>query len=161
HCADDGRARELVRKAGEQLLLSGDLSRGLATLEGALAEHGLSLAASAEVALVESLIAMRDLVQRGLEPAPVPSDPHGHDRAALSLPLARGLLHVDLRGLPFAVRGLRLALDAGDSVLLQQALATFVMVTAGHLPNPLLEPAFERCRLLTEQSRDGYAQAMF
>jgi hypothetical protein len=162
-CADERQARELRRQAGDQLLLSGELDRGLTILEGTLADNGLSLPLSAGIAVGEGLVALQALLKRGLVPAEQPNpDASEQERVALCLFMARCLLHIDLRGLPFAIRGLQLALDLGQPVLLQEALVTFVMVTAGHLPNMLVEPAFEQCKVLTEaRANDGYAQAIY
>ncbi|HEX6243755.1 MAG TPA: BREX system ATP-binding domain-containing protein [Polyangiales bacterium] len=160
-CADPARSRELLRLAGEQLLLSGDLKSGLLALQQALADHQLALPASAPLALVEAMSLMAQLSQRGLtpheraEPAPLNAG-----RIALCLSVARCLHHIDLRGLPFAIRALLEALEQPDRALLQQAFAVFVMTTASHLPTPLVAPAFEHCRALTKQLGTPAAQAL-
>jgi hypothetical protein len=58
------------------------------------------------------------------------------------------------------MRGLLEALELGEGLLLQKAYATFVMVAAGHLPNPLVEPALDLCRAATERLSDPQAYAL-
>jgi hypothetical protein len=80
---------------------------------------------------------------------------------ALCLSVSRSLHLIDLRGLPFAMRGLLDALELDNAALLQQAYGTFAMVCAGHMPNLLVEPALERCGLLTTQLNQPRAHAHF
>jgi tetratricopeptide (TPR) repeat protein len=160
-CKTPERARDLLRLAGEQFLLSGDLQQGLLVLQQALADHQLSLQPSAGAALLETMTLIAQLTQRGLLPKEgVERDLHAESRVQLCLSIARCLHHVDLRGLPFALRALLEALELGSEALLQQACATFVMVTAGHLPNPMIEGAFEQCRVLTAKLANANAQAL-
>jgi hypothetical protein len=157
-CLEQGAA-ELTRRAGEQLLLAGEHSRGLATMEQALARHGLRFPATPGEALLEMLAIFPRLLARQITPRAEPADPARVERVALFTSIAQSLHHIDLRGVPFALRALLDALDLDDAPLQQRALATFVVVTASHFPNPLIEPALELCRALTERD-DGYGQAL-
>jgi tetratricopeptide (TPR) repeat protein len=159
-CRSPERGRELLRLAGEQYLLSGELDKGLGALQQALAEHQLTLPASAPFALGEAMTLMAQLSQRGLVPAArTELSLHLTERIELCLSVARCLHHVDVRGLPFAIRGLLEALDQPSAALRQQAFAVFVMTTAGHLPTPLVAPALETCRALTKAQPTPIAQA--
>lgn len=161
-CTEPDRARELLRLAGEQLLLGGNIVVGLATLEQALRDHRLALAATPEQAIAEAMTLLACLEARGLEQASgLALEPMRTSRVALCLSLARCLHHVDLRGIPFAVRGLLEAMEVADLSLLQQAQAVFIMVTASHLPNGLIPSVLERCRLLTTRSAEPYAHALY
>lgn len=160
-CAEPERASELLRLAGDQLLLGGDFVRGLAAVEQALRDYGLALPESSEAAIHEAFSLYAALEARGIMPAEnVATERKRTNRIALCLSIARCSHHVDLRGIPFALRGLLDALDSGDAALLPQAYAVFVMVTASHMPNPLVEPALEQCRALSQRSVDPYAHAL-
>ncbi|HKU41647.1 MAG TPA: AAA family ATPase, partial [Polyangiales bacterium] len=160
-CTPSERADALLRLAGEQLLLGGDVERGLAAIQHALRVHGLVLANTPEAAIGEAFTLYAELERRGLEPRSEPPPPgKALARSALCISIARSLHHVDLRGIPFAVRGLLEALECGDPRLAQEAYAVFVGVTASHLPNPLVGPALERCRALATQLGTPYAHAL-
>lgn len=149
----------LQQRAGELLLQSGDLKQGLSVLSAALAAHGLTLA-TPETALTEALESFAQLMGRGLAHEPRAAAECSAtllERIDLCLSLAHGLTYVDLRFLGFLLKGLLLALDAGERVRLQRALALFVAGTASHLPNPLVHPALELCRKLTIEIGSAYA----
>jgi len=55
---------------------------------------------------------------------------------------------------------LRAAFTTWICAACQQAYAVFVMVTASHLPNPLVEPAYEHCSALTRQLGTPQALAL-
>ena len=155
-------ARRLLREAGELLLFAGRVEAGLALLQPMLARAGIALPASVEDAVASGLRAFAALAERGLTPAaPRAGDREPEvERLELSLVLANGLALIDLRGLPFAVTGLTLALDAGEPERLQRASATFVTLSAGLFFNPLIEPALALCRRLTAELDTPYARAL-
>jgi len=147
------RRASLRQRAGELLLQSGDVKQGLDVLTSALEAHGLALA-SPDAALAEAFGLFGALLGRGLTYTPRTAPECSADslqRIDLCLSLAHSLTYVDLRFLGFLLRGLSLALDAGEPVRLQRALALFVAGTASHLPNPLVRPAFELCRSLSAE----------
>jgi tetratricopeptide (TPR) repeat protein len=67
---------------------------------------------------------------------------------------------VDLRGIPFAMQALSLALDLAEREPLQRASAAFVVLTAGLFQNPLIEPVLALCRELTRELGTPYARAL-
>jgi serine/threonine protein kinase len=153
----------LTRRAGELFLRSGNLGRGLEVLTAALSSHGLAISEHPFAALAQGLEMLQGLVVRGLDyqaRAELECAADALDRVDLCLSLGQGLTYVDLRFLVFLLDGLRLALEAGEPARLQRALALFVAGTASHLPNPLVQPALELCRRLTETSGDAYARVL-
>jgi serine/threonine protein kinase len=143
----------LRRRAGELFLQSGDLEHGLAVVAEALSEVGLSLPADVPSGLEQGLRAFQELLTRGLsytERAEAACDPRALERIDLCLSLAQSLNYVDLRFLGFLLQGLLFALQEGEPVRLQRALALFVAGTASHLSSPLTRAGLEKCRALTE-----------
>jgi tetratricopeptide (TPR) repeat protein len=159
--SDGGRAA-LQREAGGHLLLSGDTRAGLEALAPAIARAGLSLPETPVDTVTATLGALQELAVRGVSLPALPPAPSEADleRIDLSLLLAQGLAHVDLRALPFAILALHAALDAAESERMQRACALFVVSTAGHVPNPLTLPALELCRELTGSLQTPYARAL-
>jgi len=156
------RARHLLRDAGELMLLAGRVETGLELLEPVLKHAGLALDSSAGEAIATGLTAFARLMQRGLSPlerSELP-DPAELERVDLCLCIANGLALIDLRGLPFAVLGLELALELSDTARLQKTSAAFVTLTAGLFFNPLIEPALALCQKLTGQLGTPYACAL-
>jgi len=156
------RCTSLQQRAGELLLQSGNLKRGLDVLATALEAHELALA-SPEVAMAEAFELFGKLIARGLAYTPRATSecsPLALARLDLCLSLAHGLTYLDLRFLGFLLRGLSLALDLGEPVRLQRALALFVAGTASHLPNALVRPALELCRQLSAEISSAYANVL-
>jgi hypothetical protein len=161
HAATASDAESLRSEAGAHFLLSGDIERGLELLSGALERAGLECPAMAD-AIPRTFEALAALESRGLavRAQGSPPDPETSNRAELSLLLAQGLAHIDLRALPFACHALHAALDDGDESRLRRALAVFVVNAAGSLASPLIEPALQLCRDLTRASSSPYGFAL-
>jgi hypothetical protein len=120
----DGHALELRRLAAEQLLRSGHVDEGLATLDTVLASIGLSVPRSPMRAVPSLLWQRFRLRLRGFEPAP--EQPVRLDRV-MTMEICRtaniGLALFDpVRSAPFATRHLRMALDSGDRFRISFAL---------------------------------------
>ncbi len=104
-----------LRRAAEQWMISGHLDRGIATLQDVLLRDGLRWperpgATMAAVFRDLSLVAL----QRG-RPKPPPYDPRRASQVDTCWTGVRGLSSVDhVRGLYFAVHGMRLALSLGE-----------------------------------------------
>lgn len=104
-----------LRRAAEQWMISGHLDRGIATLQDVLLRDGLRWperpgATMAAVFRDLSFIAL----QRG-RPKPPPYDPRRASQVDTCWTGVRGLSSVDhVRGLYFAVHGMRLALSLGE-----------------------------------------------
>jgi hypothetical protein len=120
----DGSALELRRLAAEQLLRSGHVDEGLATLGSVLAAVGMSVPRSPLRAVPSLLWRRLRLRLRGLEPSP--PHPMRHDHV-VKMEICRtanvGLALFDpVRSAPFATRHLHMALDAGDRFRISFAL---------------------------------------
>jgi hypothetical protein len=122
--ADDS-ALELRRIAAEQLLRSGHVDAGIATLRTVLAEVGWSLPASPRRAVPSLLWRRLRLRLRGLRPAaPHPIAPARAARMDVCRTANMGLALFDpVRSAPWATRHLHMALDAGDPFRIAFALA--------------------------------------
>jgi eukaryotic-like serine/threonine-protein kinase len=118
-------ALELRRLAAEQLLRSGHVDAGLATLRTVLAEVGWKLPGSATRAVPALLWRRLRLRLRGLKPAaPHPIAPEHAALMEVCRTANMGLALFDpVRSAPFATRHLHMALDAGDPFRIAFALA--------------------------------------
>jgi hypothetical protein len=136
------RAAELRARGGEDLLLAGDLDRGLELMRDALAEVGVAMPASAAVAVAESFNAGGALAARGLSYRARRAediDPKLLQRVDLELAVARALLLVDLRAPMVAAWALLDALEAGDEQRIQRALALLAITNSARSPeDPLV-----------------------
>jgi len=161
HATSSEEAELLRREAGTHFLLSGDIERGIELLTVALRKAGLAYP-STEEAIPRTFEALAALEARGLSRRELAPGSGGETlaRVDLSVLLAQGLAHIDLRALPFACHALDAALDAGDDSRLHRALAVFVVNTAGSVASPLIEPALELCRQLTRSAPGPYALAL-
>lgn len=159
---DNEGCHRLQREAGELLVLAGEVEEGLTLLAPMLERAALQLPTTLAEAHAAALSTHALLARRGLVPcarrAEVESDER--EQLELCLTLANGLAMIDLRGVPFALRALYLALELGDPEPLQRATASFVSVTAGLFHNDLIEPALALCRSLTNQLGTAYARAL-
>jgi eukaryotic-like serine/threonine-protein kinase len=144
---DLDRQAGLLARAGEHFLLGGHLERGLELLRGALAEVGVVLPVDDAVAVAESFNVGAALATRGLEfrprePEEVP--PALLRRLDLELAVARALMLTDLRAPLIASLALTDALEAGDRLRLQRALAYFVIGNSARAPEHELVALAER-----------------
>src|SRR5690606_3906069 len=109
---------ECQQKAAEQLLISGHIDRGLEAMSALLTEAGTTLPATPRRALASLLWHRIKLRLRGLHweerhPSQIPREQL--IRLDVYKAVAQGLALVDtVRGADFQVRGLLLALRAGD-----------------------------------------------
>ncbi|MEY4510604.1 MAG: hypothetical protein RLZZ450_2726 [Pseudomonadota bacterium] len=159
---DDEDGHRLQREAGELLVLSGEVEEGLTLLAPMLLRTALSVPETLAQAHAQALSTHALLAHRGLVPneRSANEDSGEREQLELCLTLANGLAMIDLRGVPFALRALYLALELGDPEPLQRAAACFVRVTAGLFHNDLIEPVLTLCRALTAQLGTAYARAL-
>ncbi|MDX2091265.1 MAG: protein kinase [Kofleriaceae bacterium] len=151
----------LRARAGEHYLLAGQYARGFELLRDALAAVGVTLSASAAIAIAESINYGGELAVRGLEPRQPPrDDPRLRERVDLVLAVARPLIQTDLRGPTMASRGLLDALELGEPQRVQRALAYFVINHATRMPDhPLMVEAEARVHALAAELGDELAIA--
>jgi serine/threonine protein kinase len=121
-------AVELQRRAGEQLLRSGYIERGLATLAGVLGEFGVRLPRRSSHVGWSLLFKLLWLSIRGLcLQAPLARRRSSSQALRLELYLTLGaplsMVHV-LLAADFQARSVRLALDSGDRVRAVRSMAT-------------------------------------
>ncbi len=131
--SERAEARELERRAAEQLLVSGHTSEGLATLTGVLGASGIA-GPSRRPALGRLLYQRLRLRLRGLdfvtrEAARV--EPRVLRRVDACAVAARTLVvREPIKGGIFGAMHLRLALDAGEPSRIVEGLATEIMYSA-------------------------------
>jgi hypothetical protein len=115
---DASRRIEFRRRAAEQLLISGDVERGLAELRTVFAEVGLHLPATQSGAIASLLWSRFRLQVRGLRWKPRDANlirPRDLQLLELQRAVAVGLSHVEyLRGADFNLRCLLLAMRTGQ-----------------------------------------------
>lgn len=117
-----------LRVAAEQLLVAGDLERGIEVLDQVLGDFGERLPATPRRALVSLVWQRLTLSLRGglrwTRRPEAQADPRLLQRIDAFHAAAMGLAVVDhIRGIDFQARALRLALRAGEPVRLSRALA--------------------------------------
>ena len=123
---DEGARLDLRRRAAEQLLVGGDVERGLTELGSLLAELGLRLPATTRGALGSLVLGRLRLRLRGLrwsrrDPGRVM--PRDLQVLELHRTVATGLSHIDyVRGADFNTRTLLLAMRAGQPVHVASSL---------------------------------------
>src|SRR5579883_3516401 len=135
---DADLALDLRRRAAEQLLVSGHLDEGLATVRQVFAAVGMRLPDSNRGAIGSLLLRRVQLRLRGLRfHERAESEVPARDRMRIdgSWSVAVGLSTIDtLRGAVFQTRSLLLALDAGEPYRIARALAfeaAFVATAGG------------------------------
>jgi serine/threonine protein kinase len=125
--ADAATRLDCQKRAAEQLLMSGHIERGLATLDAVLAEIGVKLPSSPRAALISLLWQRAKLGLRGLRwKARDESEIASRDLMRLDVywAVSLGLGMVDsIRGADFQVRCLLLALRTGERRRIGAALA--------------------------------------
>jgi hypothetical protein len=125
--AGEPERTDLLRKACEQLLRSGQLAEGLELLDGILRPVGLGLPKRGGAALASLLFHRLQLRLRGLKFAlrhEDQVDPSLIRKIDLTFAVSSSLPLVDaLRGADFATRNLLYALQAGEPMRLLRALA--------------------------------------
>jgi hypothetical protein len=130
--AEPAEALELRRRAALQLLISGHVDDGLATLRTVLGAVGLRLCSSPRESLWSLVLRRLQLRLRGLGFRPRPAEavpPADLRRIEVCWSAAVGLSMVDtIQGACFQTRGLLFALRAGEPFHLARALA----LEAGH-----------------------------
>jgi hypothetical protein len=153
----------LRARAGEHLLLGGQLERGLELLQSALHEVGVALPSEPAVAVAESFNLGGSLAVRGLgyvAHTAADVDSALLRRIDLELEVARALMLTDLRGALVATHALRDALDAGEPHRLLRALACFVITNVSRAPDyPLVDEALRSARVLAVELGDDVAIA--
>lgn len=156
------RYASLRARAGEHFLLAGQLERGLQLLGDALVEVGVTLPASAEVAVAESFNLGGALAVRGLEPSPrsTPAPAALLRRLDLEIEVSRALTFSDLRAPLIATRAVLDALDAGEPTRLLRALACFVINNSARAPDhQLVVEAETRAHALAQELGDSISLA--
>jgi serine/threonine protein kinase len=132
--ASTSEALERRRRAAEQLLISGHIDRGLATLREVLSAAGMSLAQTPRRALMRLLwsrarVKLHGLKFREREPGSIPLDQLTRIDICWSAGIALGLVD-SLRGADFQARNLLLSLKAGEPYRVARALAMEAGYTA-------------------------------
>ncbi len=123
---DGDVGRRCRRHAADQLLLSGEVSRGVAVLDEVLRDFGLGIAGSTTTALARLAWSRARLRLRGRSIARRSRPLSARDRELLDAcwSAALGLAMVDpIRGADYQARFLRLALRSGDRALAARGLA--------------------------------------
>lgn len=155
---DRRRDLDLRRRAAEHFLRSGRVDEGVATLEGVLADVGLTLPPTPRRALFSLLWARLSLWLRGLDHVTVAErdvDPDALLRLDACSAAALGLAMVDVvRSLDFQTRQLLLALSVGEPGRLSLALAVQAMraATGGEKARPRVELMLAQARELSAQA---------
>ncbi len=159
--ADPAARLECRRKAAGQLLIAGEIERGLATLEGVLTEFGERLPTTPGRALISLLWNRTRLWLRGLGFTP-------RAEAAIS---ARDLMLVDIyhsvgvglalvdtmRGADFQSRGLLLALRTGERKRVVRGLGLYagILASQGRRANARAMRILARCAEVVGDAPDS------
>jgi hypothetical protein len=156
---------ELLRRAGEQLLMSGHLGEGVKALTDVLSGFGLRFPRSQGRALAALLFQRFKLRLRGLRWKPRAAgdiDPALLERIDVLRAVAVGFGHVDyIRGALFHVRGLLLALRAGEPGRVAWALALETVFTSlqGRSVRARVARLLEATRAACAVAGDAYSEA--
>jgi hypothetical protein len=162
--APPSTALDLLRRAAEQLLISGHIDDGLTTLRAVLDAAGMTMAETPRQALLHLMRHRLQLRLRGLafkqrEQAQIPLDDLMRLDICWSAGIALGLVD-SLRGADFQARHLLLALRAGEPYRVARALA----MESGYVALAGSKGA-ERCKRLQDAAstlaeRIGHPHAM-
>ena len=159
-------AIELQRGAAMQLLISGHIDKGLATLRTVLEAIGMALPVSPREALISLLMQRARLRLRGLgfrERDPSQIAPADLTRIDVCWSAGAGLSVVDtIRGADFQARGLLLSLAAGEPSRIARALAMEAAHAAstGGSNGRTTTRLFDRAAELASRVEDPYASGM-
>ena len=163
--ADAATRLECRRKAAGHLLITGDIVRGLATLEGVLAEFDEKLPATPKRALTSLLWNRARLRLRGTRfRARDESEISPRDLVLIDIyhSVGVGLSLVDtIRGADFQARGLRLALEVGEPrrVVRGIALDAGILASQGKRGNARALRRLDRCaEIVGDAGDDPYLQ---
>jgi hypothetical protein len=164
--ASAGQALDLQRRAADQLLRTGHIEKGLATLRDVLRSVGIGFPATprrAWLALLWGRLRIWWLGTKFRERSASQIPPEELVRIDVCWSAASGLSLVDLiRGMAFHARHYLLALGAGEPRRVAQALATQVVqnAMAGSSRQARAEALLCLARELAERIDDRYARAM-
>ena len=159
-------AIELQRRAAMQLLISGHIDEGLATLQTVLKAIGMALPIAPRQALISLLVQRARLRLRGLgfhERDPSEIAPADLTRIDVCWSAGAGLSVADtIRGADFQARGLLLSLAAGERSLIARALAMVAAhaASAGGSNRKTTERLLDRAESLASRVQDPYASGM-
>jgi eukaryotic-like serine/threonine-protein kinase len=160
---DVDAATALRARAGQGALLGGDVERGLGLLREVLVEVGGELPGTADEANAAAEALCAQLRQRGLafeRRAVSELDADVRRRVDVALAVAGALALSEVRAAAVAGRALAWALEAGEPVRVQRALALFVVGQAARAPaDPLLASALELALALAAEVDDELALA--
>ncbi|MCB1034511.1 MAG: AAA family ATPase, partial [Acidobacteria bacterium] len=165
--AADGASRTLAvdlrRKAAEQLLISGRIDKGLATIRHVLASIGLKLPGAPRQALLSLLWRRARLRLRGLRHGKrsadqVPADELLYIDTCWSVSVGLGLVDI-LRGMDFGTRALLSSLASGEPYRIARALAMEVgySATAGSKARRKTRELIGQARTLARQVEEPHA----
>jgi serine/threonine protein kinase/tetratricopeptide (TPR) repeat protein len=159
-----GDATDLQRRAALQFLISGHVEEGLATLRTVLGAVGMTLPTTPRRALLSLILRRLRLRLRGLHfTAQIPDQvaPEDLQRIDICWSVAAGLGAWDLiRAADFQVRGLLLALRAGEPYRIVRSLATVAAhraATAGDLCRPDTDRFLRIAEDLARQTQHPHA----
>ena len=159
-------AIELQRRAAMQLLISGHINVGLATLRTVLEAIGMALPVTPRQALISLLAQRARLWLRGLgfrERDPSEIAPADLTRIDVCWSAGAGLSVVDtIRGADFQARGLLLSLAAGEPSRIARALAMEAAhaASAGGSNRKTTTRLLDRAGELASRVEDPYARGM-
>jgi eukaryotic-like serine/threonine-protein kinase len=159
-------AIELQRRAAMQLLISGHIDEGLATLRTVLETIGMALPIAPRAALFSLLVQRARIRLRGLgfrERDPSEIAPSELTRIDVCWSAAAGLSVVDtIRGADFQARGLLLSLAAGEPSRIARALAMEAAhaASAGGSNRRTTTRLLDRAGELANRVEDPYASGM-
>jgi tetratricopeptide (TPR) repeat protein len=159
-------AIELQRRAAMQLLISGHIDEGLATLRTVLEAIGMDLPVAPRQALISLLVQRARLRLRGLgfrERDPSEIAPADLTRIDVCWSAGAGLSVVDtIRGADFQARGLLLSLAAGEPSRIARALAMEAAhaASAGGSNRKTTTRLLDRADELASRVEDPYARGM-
>lgn len=164
--AEAAEGLEFRRRAAMQFLISGHIDQGLAALRDVLTAVGMSLPKTPRQALASLLLRRAMLRLRGLgfKPRDARDLPAADiTRIDVSWSAAIGLSNVDwVRGADFQVRGLLLALRAGEPYRIARALAVEAAqaATGGSATHRRTTRLLEQAEALASRTEQPYAQGM-
>ncbi len=163
--AEPATRLDCERKAAEQLLVSGHIERGIATLTGVLAAHGVRLPKTPRHALASVVWRRAYLRLRGLRwEERRASEVSDRDLSRIDVfrAVSQGMALVDtIRGADFQVRGLLLALKTGE----RTRVADFILREAVYIGSqgvrhvPRAKRLVETGRKVASDSEDPFLKA--